>query len=138
MRKPELVGDTRFAGNAARAKNKETVVKIVQEWVKNIPVKKAVELLQKARILTAPVLSIAEVINHPQIKAREMLVEVEHEGVGKVEITNSPIKLTNSQACASGKAPLLGEHNREVLEFIGYSPMEIDSLKKDGVIYSSQ
>jgi crotonobetainyl-CoA:carnitine CoA-transferase CaiB-like acyl-CoA transferase len=83
-------------------------------------------------------LSIAEVINHPQIKAREMLVEVEHEGVGKVEITNSPIKLTNSQAGVSGKAPLLGEHNQEVLKFIGYSQTEIDSLQKDGVIYSGR
>lgn len=138
MGKPELMGDTRFAGNAARAANKETVIRVVQEWVKNIPVKKAVELLQEARILTAPVLSIAEVINHPQIRAREMLMEVEHEGVGMVGITNSPIKLKNTEACVSGKAPLLGENNRDVLKLIGCSSKEMDSLEKDGVIYNNR
>ncbi|OPY89150.1 MAG: Formyl-coenzyme A transferase [Smithella sp. PtaU1.Bin162] len=135
MGKTELIEDNRFAGNAARAANRETVIGIVQEWVKNISVKKAVVLLQEARILTAPVLSVSDVINHPQIKAREMLAGVEHEGVGTVKITNSPLKLRNTEAGVSGKAPLLGENNRDVLTGIGFSSTEIDLLKKNGVIY---
>ena len=138
MGRPELAGDPRFQGNSARGQNRETVIGIVQEWVKNMPVKEAVEILQKAQVLTAPVLSVAEVAEHPQIKAREMLVEVEHEGVGMVEIINSPIKFTNAQARVSGKAPLLGEHNGDVLELLGYSKDAISVLKKDGVIYDGR
>jgi len=135
MGRPELAEDRRFMGNSARVQNKETVIGIVQEWVKNMPVKDAVQILQKAQVLTAPVQSVAEVANHPQIRAREMLVKVEHEGVGPVEIINIPIKFTNTAACVSGKAAALGEHNQEILKLLGYSSDAIKGLQRDGVIY---
>lgn len=134
MGKPELISDPRFTGNAARAKNRETVINMVQEWIKNIPVKQALQILSEARIPSSPVLSIPEVINHPQIKARKMLVEVEHEGIGKVEILNSPLRFSNSEACVGGKAAALGEHNDDVLEMLGYSQDAINILRMNSVI----
>lgn len=135
MGQTELIDDPRFMGNTARAENKNTVIKIIQEWIKNLTVKQALDVLREARVLTAPVLSIQELVNDPQIRAREMLVQVEHRKLGSVEIINSPIKLTNTEACVSGRAALLGEHNHEILELLGHSIDEINLLRENKVTY---
>ena len=57
MGRPELVGDPRFMGNTKRAENRETVIEIIKDWIKDIPVKQVLEILREARVLTAPVLS---------------------------------------------------------------------------------
>jgi len=135
MGEPELSEDHRFQGNTARAENRETVIQLIQDWLKDMPVEEALEKLREARVLTSPVLSIPEVVNHPQIRERDMLFNIEHDKLGLVEVVNTPIKFDNTYACVSGKAAFLGEHNDEILSQLGFTQKDINGFKEKGVLY---
>ncbi|MBA7557386.1 Succinyl-CoA:(R)-benzylsuccinate CoA-transferase subunit BbsF [subsurface metagenome] len=79
--------------------------------------------------------TIDKIVEDPNIKLREMIVEVEHPQAGKVKITDSPIKLSLTPGKDEKASPLLGEHTEEILgELLGFSQEEIEGLKKEGVI----
>lgn len=95
------------------------------EWIK---------LAQDFDICLSPVLEIDEVENHPNTVERKMIVEHEHPAYGKVKSIAQPIKFSESELHEGWAAPLLGEHNREVLESIGYDDAKISSLIKHKII----
>src|SRR6185369_15460972 len=88
--------------------------------------------LDAAGVPAGPVLSIAEVLEHPQTLARDMVPEVEHTALGSVRTLGLPLKLSASPGGVRRGAPLLGEHTREVLAEHGYSAGEIDALVAAG------
>ena len=70
----------------------------------------------------------------PQLLAREMITEIEHQQRGTLTLPGCPIKLENSPVDIT-TSPLLGEHNAEVYgEIFGYGPEEIARLKEERVI----
>ena len=88
-------------------------------------------------ICFTPVLELDEVCNHPQVKARDMIVNIEDfKGSGKtLNLTGIPIKLSDTPGQLELKFPKLGEHTKEVLISLGgYTTEEVDQLTKDGVI----
>lgn len=108
---------------------------IVEEWVRDKTVDEVVNLLVKARLPVSPVLSLDEVINDPHIIARDMIVEVDHPDIGKAKMPGFPIKFSETKSTLEKPAPLLGEHNVEVLStLLGYSDEEIAKLKEEQVI----
>ena len=81
----------------------------------------------------APVNTIADAFDDPQVRHRNMLVETEHPLAGKYKMPGNPIKMGQEEFFHP--APLLGQHNREVLEqLLGYSDGEIEALKERGTI----
>jgi crotonobetainyl-CoA:carnitine CoA-transferase CaiB-like acyl-CoA transferase len=89
-------------------------------------------LLEKAGIPAGPVLSIKEMLSHPQTHAREMVCAVDHPVAGRVETIGFPVKFSATPAAITAPAPLFGEHTREVLAEHGFTPAEIDALMGDG------
>jgi len=88
-----------------------------------------------ARILSAPVLDIAQAINHPQIKARGAMQNVPHPGIGPVALPKSPFRFSETTVEIRRRAPLLGEHNESVLSrYLGYSAEKIAFLTQGGVL----
>jgi formyl-CoA transferase len=73
-------------------------------------------------------LTIAEMLNHPQVLARDMVVATQHPKAGKVLAIGCPVKLSETPARVSRPAPLFGQHTREVLEEIGLTTAEVDAL----------
>jgi formyl-CoA transferase len=73
------------------------------------------------------------VLEDPHLRARDMIVEVEHPVRGRYVTVGNPIKLSASPTTI-GPSPLLGQHRLEVLRELGYSDTEIDALAKDGAI----
>ena len=71
---------------------------------------------------------------NPQIRARGMVVEIEHPTLGRVQTPGSPIKMSETPPVVARPAPLLGEHTREVLREVGYSDAEISTLRLDGAL----
>ncbi len=82
----------------------------------------------------APVLTLAESREDPQLKARGMFVTHDHPVEGPVRQFAFPIKFSDFAFSIDRAAPLYGEHSEEILEAAGYGPDQIAQLKSDGVI----
>ena len=64
-----------------------------------------------------------------------MLVEIDQPEVGKMTVTGSPIRLSETPGEVYAPAPLLGQHTEEILrDILNYSQIEIDQLKQEGII----
>jgi crotonobetainyl-CoA:carnitine CoA-transferase CaiB-like acyl-CoA transferase len=70
----------------------------------------------------------------PQIKAREMVVEMEHPLIDNLQLTGSPLKLSITPVTMRKHPPILGEHTELLLERIGYNMEEIARLKENNII----
>jgi len=136
MERPDLLKDPRFHPVENRVKNLEVAEKILNDWLYSFEhLDDALKKLELAGIPSARILSIPEALEHPQLKAREMMVEIDHPVLGKVPVVNSPFRLKNGTAGLRGLPPELGEHSKEILSgYLGYSAENIAGLEKDGVI----
>ena len=80
----------------------------------------------------APVNTMAEALADPQVRAREMIVEVKHPERGTLREVASPVK-TPGAITAPAAAPRLGQHTEELLrELLGYDASRIASLRAAG------
>ena len=106
---------------------------IIEHWF--APRTKAeLEAMAGDRIALTPIKRIDEVVADPHLRARDMFVTVQTAGVD-VAVFGSPIKLSETPALAHGKAPDLGQHNREIyLDWLGLSPERFEALRDSGVI----
>ena len=138
MGRPELVRDPRFASNAERSRHRDEMYRLVQDWVMASPsIADALRRLEEAGAPCARVQTIREVVHDPQIAARGMIVEMEHPTAGKVRLPNLPFHFSKADVSPRRPAPLLGQHNHEVLrEVLGYSEEQVARLERSGVLYA--
>ncbi len=74
-------------------------------------------------------------MTHPQVEARESLVECDHPIAGKVKVVGPPVRLSETPGAVRTPAPLLGEHTDQILrERLGLTSDDIDRLRKTGAI----
>ena len=79
--------------------------------------------------------NLAQVVDHPQVKARGTLVEMEHPRAGKVKMVGAPVRLSVTPGSVRTPSPMLGEHTEAVLrEVLGMSPEAVAALRDEGVI----
>lgn len=137
MGRPELATDDRYATMLGRIRHRETLVALVSDWVKGFgSVRAVLACLEAHQVPCAPIHSVDEVANDPQVVARGMLVELEHPIAGKVRLPNLPFRFSDAETRPRAAAPLLGQHNREILTtLLGYSEDAIVSLEEEGVLY---
>ncbi|MCC9296276.1 CoA transferase, partial [Clostridium sp. WLY-B-L2] len=88
------------------------------------------ELFDSAGLPCGPVLDMREAIEQPQIKARNMMVEIEHPTMGKTKFQGVTIKLSGTPGNVDFPAPLLGQHNKEIFNL---SEDEYENMKKKGI-----
>ena len=93
-----------------------------------------VKLIAGAGIPCGPINRVSEVVNNPQVEARNMVVKVPHPQVPDLRIPNSPLKLSASPASIRRHPPMLGEHNDEILADAGFDATQISQLRERGVI----
>jgi CoA:oxalate CoA-transferase len=137
MRRPELARDPRFATPLARRQNWPELRPLIVAWIDTFPsAKAALDACNAARIPAAPVLTPAEVIDHPHLAEREFFPVVPHPGRERVRVTGVPFMVDGRRPLPAGPAPHRpGEHTREVLsEMLGYDAERIEALRKAGVI----
>ncbi|NQT47632.1 MAG: CoA transferase [Chloroflexi bacterium] len=91
--------------------------------------------LCKADVPVGKVLELDEMFSDPQVLAREMVVEMNHEKLGKVRQIGMAIKLSDTPGTIRSLGGLLGQDTDEVLSGAGYAQSDINSLRQEGVIY---
>ncbi|HKD66613.1 MAG TPA: CaiB/BaiF CoA-transferase family protein [Candidatus Binataceae bacterium] len=92
------------------------------------------ELLSKTDICAAPMLTLDEVEKNPQVKARNMIVEVDSPAGDKAKQVGISIKLSATPGSIRNLAPELGQHTDEILAELGYGQETIDKWRADGAI----
>jgi crotonobetainyl-CoA:carnitine CoA-transferase CaiB-like acyl-CoA transferase len=90
--------------------------------------------LWQADISAGPVNSFAEAAADPQMRAREMVFEIDHPVEGRIPQLGFPVKFSATPGAVTRPPPGLGEHNGEVLTELGYSAEAIADLARDGTI----
>jgi len=129
----ELGDDPRFRTNADRMAHREELAELISERLQRHDTAHWLEVLDRAGLPVGPILSIPEMLAHPQTLARGMVVETEHPRAGRVRSLGLPVKFSQTPGTVRRPAPLLGEHTYEVLQEVGYSRAEIDALVAQGV-----
>lgn len=135
IEQPELMQDAHFATVAARRDHQAEVVAIIETWTRGRSKAEVISLLTPAGIPAAPVNNVAEMVQDPQIQARDMFVELDHPAYGPVKITGTPLKLSETPGQIKHLAPLPGEHNEAILhDLLGHSLQEIQQWQEEGVL----
>lgn len=93
-----------------------------------------VQILTEADVPVAPVRDLQEVSEDPHIRFRRMIEEVTFETGAPTRQVGFPVKLSETPAAIRRPSPRLGEHTGEILEWLGYSPDEMEGLKEKGII----
>jgi CoA:oxalate CoA-transferase len=135
MGRADLLTSPLCAEGNIRIKHKQEIDELIGEWTKTKTVAELLEMLKKADVPCSAVPDFAQVCNDPQIKNREMVIEVEQLLSGKVKAAGSPFKFSKTPGNIKFPAPFLGENNVEIYsDMLGYSEAEMSKLANDNVI----
>ena len=130
--KQELASDERFADFAARDRNRDELLRILDAAFAEQISSEWLDVLAEAGVPCAPVNDVAAALEDPQTLARGAVAEHDHPALGTVRQVASPLRLGDDGPV--GRAPFRGEHTESVLaEVCGYSREQIDELAAAGV-----
>ncbi|KAJ3035222.1 hypothetical protein HDV00_004130 [Rhizophlyctis rosea] len=110
-------------------------IQTLNEVFKQHPTSHWLKVLEPLGLPFAPVNNIKETFEHPQVKARRMVEEVDHPRAGKIKLVGVPVKYGHTKPSIRLPPPTLGQHTTEVLQdVLGYEDSRVMELRKDGVI----
>ncbi|EAU39721.1 L-carnitine dehydratase/bile acid-inducible protein F [Fulvimarina pelagi HTCC2506] len=130
----DLSADERFATNSGRMGNLPALEEILNGYFKTDTSEAWLQRLEDAGVPAGPVLEVGEMHKDPQALARDMVVTTNHPNAGEVKAIGLPIKFSETPGRVVRPAPLLGQHNREILSETGYSDDEIEKLITSGAV----
>ncbi len=133
--RPGWAADPRFATNAARVANRETLIAAIREVTVTRPTTDWVLRLERAQVPCGPINALDAVFADPQVRARALRVELPHPVAGHVPQVASPLRLSATPVAYRNAPPTLGADTRAVLgEVLGLSAAEIDALAAKKVV----
>jgi len=132
--RPELGDDPTLADRMGRVARNDELDALVEAWTEKRTKHEAMETLGAAGIPCGAVLDSGEVLTDPSLVQRGMVVELDHPTRGRFPMPGNPVRMSGSPTEVK-RAPLLGEHNAEVLgRWLGCSVDELTVLEKKKVI----
>jgi crotonobetainyl-CoA:carnitine CoA-transferase CaiB-like acyl-CoA transferase len=131
-----LAADARFHTSAGRNDNRIEILALAKAWVSSRTVAECLALLDAIDVPAARVQNIEEVLNDPQIQARNMVIEQDHPVLGKIRMPNLPFRFSGCDTSPACVAPSMGQDNHEIAASLGFGAAEITAMERDGVLYS--
>jgi crotonobetainyl-CoA:carnitine CoA-transferase CaiB-like acyl-CoA transferase len=131
---PELVTDERFRTNPDRVRNRDELVAIVSERLRERDSAEWQGLLAAAGVPVAPVADVADIVESQQTEALGILQRFEHDAIPELRLPALPLSFDHERATFLAAPPAVGEHTAEILAEAGYSADEIAALEADGII----
>ena len=136
MGQPELATDPRFKDVPARTANSTELKKIIQDWFDSVSDEEALRLMEENRVPHAPVLAVEEAMAHPHHRGRGTVRTINDRILGSFEVPGFPLRFSEFPELREMEAPLLGEHNAEVLsDYLGYGPERVRQLEAEGILF---
>jgi crotonobetainyl-CoA:carnitine CoA-transferase CaiB-like acyl-CoA transferase len=132
--RPELGNDPAYASSARRLERRAEVDGLLTEIFRSRTTAEWMERLNREEVPSAPVLRLDEVLEHEQILARGMVVDVPHPRGGTIRMLGNPVRQPDAGAGPLAAAPLLGQHTEEILGgLLGLEAAELGRLEAAGV-----
>lgn len=132
---PSMLTDARFATNGARMANRDALVELMSSVLRTQSTDHWVEAFERAGVPAGPVKNMKQVLDDPQTRARDMVIQVEHPVAGLVDALGCPIKFSHGNGVTRRGAPLYGEHTAQVMAELGYAPDEIARMAQARAIH---
>lgn len=131
---PELVDDPRFVDEAHRWENNQALIALIERFTRQ-HTKQELKALLGGKIPFNPIYTAGEIFEDPHFAARDMLPRVEQPGSAEpVAVPGVPVKLSATPGQVRHRAPMLGEHTREILQSLGMDATETERLIEAGAI----
>ncbi|MDE0812681.1 MAG: CoA transferase [Alphaproteobacteria bacterium] len=130
----DMNDDPKFKTNADRVKHRDEVDAVVGGWIGARNLDECMEVFEREQVTVAPVYDIAQIVDDPHFKEREILVDLPDDEMGSVPMHNIVPKLSGTPGGFKRRAPELGEHNSEILGALGLSAQDLSDLAARGVI----
>ena len=137
MGSPRWAADPKFATLAGRLQHQEELDQGIESWTQTLGKYEVAERCQEARVRAMPVQSGQDRVEYdPQLRHRGMFKELEHPVLGFKKLHNAPFKMSETPAVNYLPGPLIGQHNREVLEgLLGLTHRELLEGYEDGTFW---
>jgi crotonobetainyl-CoA:carnitine CoA-transferase CaiB-like acyl-CoA transferase len=133
MERPDLAAEAALATVVGRMRAHDRLDAEITAWTQGRTADEAAAALQAAGVPAAPVMAPADLSHDPNLVARDFFRTLPHPEYGQIRVT-APVWRFAGHDLGVRTAPKFGEHNREVLEELGYAAADIDALERDGVL----
>ena len=135
--RPELGDDPEFSTSTQRVERMPIIRPLIQQWLDSTGSDdEAIRILEEHRVPVAPVLTVAEAVNHPHLRQRGTVITVHDRVLGAFEVPASPWRFSDFPEPMDLAAPFLGEHNAMILkEHLGYSEQRLKQLMDGGILH---
>ena len=138
MGQPELAADPRFADVVSRHRHQDELEPLIEEWTRRQPARELRARLQAVGVPAAEVLAPEALRDDPHLLARGFWEELEHPAAGTHHYPAPVGKLQRHPLRIRGPAPLLGQHNADVLKgLLGVSDARYEELIERQIIGDS-
>jgi crotonobetainyl-CoA:carnitine CoA-transferase CaiB-like acyl-CoA transferase len=126
--------DSRFATNRDRVAHRAAMEELLHEHFETRLVTDWIRDFEGAGVPCGPILSADQILGHPHMVAREMIVGLEHPSAGLVRSLGNPMKLSRTPVQYRKAAPVLGEDTDEILRTLGFREEAIAELRNSGAV----
>ena len=130
----DLIKDPRFLTNSDRLNHQDDLDKPISKFIKKYNREEVLNIFSKEGITVGPVLDISEIIEHPYIQDREVLIDHFNKEYGNVLMHQAFPRLSKTPGKIRHPAPSLGGDTDLVLKEIGISEKQIQMLRKNKII----
>jgi formyl-CoA transferase/CoA:oxalate CoA-transferase len=135
IERPDLAADPRFDSNPKRVERRDELVPVLEAVFPARTTAEWLVRLQREGVPVAPINTVDRVVSDPQVRLREMVVDLEHPTLGTLSTLGTPVRAAGSPPFRPAPPRALGEDTASVLrELLGYQPERIDALRQRGVI----
>ena len=130
----ELIKDPRFITNSDRLSSQDDLDDVISNFIKKFDRDPLLKLFSKEGITVGPVLDISEIIEHPYILDRNILIEHHNNEYGNILMHQAFPRLSKTPGKVKSSAPSIGENTNNILKEIGLTKSQIDKLRDNKII----
>ena len=130
----ELINDPKFLTNSDRLSNQDDLDDVISNFIKKFDRDPLLKLFSEEGITVGPVLDISEIIEHPYVLDRKILIEHYNNNYGNILMHQAFPRLSKTPGKVKSSAPSIGENTNDILKEIGLTKSQIDKLRDNKII----